>query len=261
MAEYLIQGETLTRIADAIRNKVPSITHPLSPAGMAGAIDSVYDQGFNDGYDLVWDCLQDYGARKSYQSAFYGWHHSSFHPKYKVKPTEALGAQNMFFAAWITKIYKNYFDLSGMPSTADVSGMFSWCTELEHMEDIGLPAPANYGHTWNYCRNLKTIDVMRCSASTKFNSNTFMSCSALENLTVSGTIGQSGLNLQYSTKLSKASITSIINALSTTTSGLSITLSKTAVETAFPPASGTLTANIEWNTLKMTRNNWTINLL
>jgi hypothetical protein len=67
-----------------------------------------------------------------------------------------------------------------------------------------------------------------------------------------GTVSVSGLNLQWSTKLSKASITSIINCLSSTTSGLSITLSKTAVDNAF-------TAE-EWAALENTKHNWTIAL-
>jgi hypothetical protein len=83
--------------------------------------------------------------------------------------------------------------------------------------------------------------------------NAFNGCAALEELPISGTIKVGDLNLKDSPKLSKASITSIINALSTTTSGLTVTLSKTAKEAAFTDA--------EWETLKNTRSNWNIDLV
>ena len=80
--------------------------------------------------------------------------------------------------------------------------------------------------------------------------STFIQCNALENLTIDGTIGQNNFNLKDSTKLSKASIESVIDALSTTTSGLTVTFSKTAVDNAF-------TAD-EWAALKATKSNWDI---
>lgn len=83
--------------------------------------------------------------------------------------------------------------------------------------------------------------------------NAFNGCAALEELPISGTIKVGDLNLKDSPKLSKASITSIINALSTTKSGLTVTLSKTAVNNAF--------TTDEWNALIGTRTNWTISLV
>jgi hypothetical protein len=75
----------------------------------------------------------------------------------------------------------------------------------------------------------------------------------LEELYCEGTLDITGLNLKDSTKLNKASIESIISVLSTTTTGLSITLSKTAVNNAF--------TTDEWNALIGTRTNWTISLV
>ena len=54
------------------------------------------------------------------------------------------------------------------------------------------------------------------------------------------------------TKLTKASLTSIINGLSAETSGLTVSLSKTAVNNAF--------TDEEWATLIATKSNWTISL-
>jgi hypothetical protein len=66
-------------------------------------------------------------------------------------------------------------------------------------------------------------------------------------------IGQKNFNVHWSPKLSKASIESIINALSSTTSGLTVTISKTAKEAAFTSA--------EWSALIATKSNWTISLV
>ena len=81
----------------------------------------------------------------------------------------------------------------------------------------------------------------------------FYNCSALKNLTVIGVIKASGLNLRWSTELSKESITSVINALDSSTSG-NITLSHTAVHSAFGYDES------EWTTLIRTKSNWTISL-
>jgi hypothetical protein len=66
-------------------------------------------------------------------------------------------------------------------------------------------------------------------------------------------IGQKNFNVHWSPKLSKASIESIINALSSTTSGLTVTISKTAKEAVFTTE--------EWATLIATKPNWTISLV
>lgn len=67
-----------------------------------------------------------------------------------------------------------------------------------------------------------------------------------------GTISNS-LNMQWSTKLTKASITSIIEHLSTTTSGLTLTLPKTAKEAAF--------TTDEWVVIVAAKSNWNISLV
>jgi hypothetical protein len=79
--------------------------------------------------------------------------------------------------------------------------------------------------------------------------------SYLKNVIFEGTIG-CDFNMSIAPILSKASITNIIEHLSTTTSGLSVTLSKAAVETAFGS-----TTSAEWTSLIATKSNWTISLV
>jgi hypothetical protein len=123
-------------------------------------------------------------------------------------------------------------------------------------EDIGLHGQTSYVGTFQNDRSLHTIEVLRCIAETTYHNTVFFNCNALENLTIEGVIGQNGFDVRYSTKLSKASITSVINALSATTSGLTVTLSKTAVERAFGSTTST-----EWSALVATKSNWNISLI
>ena len=92
-------------------------------------------------------------------------------------------------------------------------------------------------------------------------SSTFSKCDELENIVIEGVIGKNGFNVSACTKLSGASIVSIIEALSDTTSGLTVTLSQTAVDNmAFPIVGNKGTYN-SWTDLEQSRTNWTISLV
>jgi hypothetical protein len=80
-------------------------------------------------------------------------------------------------------------------------------------------------------------------------------------LTIEGTIGQNEFNTQRS-PLNKNSITSVINALSKTKSGLTVTFSRNAVNKAFETAEGLADGSTSqaWLDLIAKRNNWTISL-
>ena len=92
--------------------------------------------------------------------------------------------------------------------------------------------------------------------------NMFNGCSRLTNLTITGSINVSGMDLKAATKLSKASITSVVSALSASASGKSITFSKTAIGSAFETSSGAAdgSASDEWLNLIATKSNWIISL-
>ena len=115
---------------------------------------------------------------------------------------------------------------------------------------------------FNGCSKLTTIPQLDTSNGTNFG-NMFYGCSALTNLTIAGSINTSGMNLKSATKLSKASITSVVNALSASASGKSITFSKTAIDSAFETSSGAADGSTsdEWLNLIATKSNWTISLI
>lgn len=196
----------------------------------AGNTKEAYAQGVADGkqaeWSDFWDAFQNNGNRDSYSNAFYMWRDGAYRPKYALNCTN--GGTSAF----------NYSHIADTIVPIDISGL----TDTTAM--------------FRRNANLETIRSLIVSESTVFAANTFQGATCLVNITIVGVIGQNGLDLKDSTLLSKVSIISIVNALSTTTSGLSITLSKTAVESAF----SSTTAD-EWTALIATKSNWTITLV
>jgi hypothetical protein len=97
-------------------------------------------------------------------------------------------------------------------------------------------------------------------------SSTFKGCANLKNIVFEGVIGED-INFQWSTKLTEASIRSIITHLSDTASGKTLTLSKVAVDNAFMfsgdggDVPGTDESNPYWPQLRDSKPNWTITLV
>ena len=100
--------------------------------------------------------------------------------------------------------------------------------------------------------NLVTIRKLIVSSTTPF-SNTFRKCTALKNISIEGEIGKNGFDVSASTNLSADSLKGIINALSSSTTGLTVTLSTTA-QSNYEAVYG----SGSWATLTATKSNWTI---
>lgn len=98
---------------------------------------------------------------------------------------------------------------------------------------------------------LGALDLSECTNVT----NVFFECSALEDVEFVPNTVKISIMFTSCSKLTKASITSIINGLATDTSGNTVTLSKTAVNIAFGS-----TESVEWLALVATKPNWTISL-
>lgn len=218
------------------------------------------DTGGKSYYDEFWDRYQKNGNRYDYEGAFAGdgWNEKTLKPKYDVATSGSMTQ-----AFWANK---NPLDLVEVFKAADktldtsqafqFSAMFSYCG-FTRIGTIDFSNSYIYAYSiFNSATNLKTIDKLVIPDKAFTFNSWFVECYALENLTIEGVISNDGFNVQWSTKLSKASIISIINALSTTASEKSVTLSKVAVESAFGS-----TASEEWISLINTRSNWTINLV
>lgn len=187
--------------------------------------DEVYDAGKQAEYDAFWDTYQRNGIGLSYLYMFSGggWRDAIYNPKYPIKIL--YNCNYMYFNSNITNT-KVSIDISGL--TSNLMYMFA-------------------------SSKIETIPLLIVDEATAYGNTIFNACASLINLTIQGTIAKKGLDLQWSTNLSRASIISVINALSTTTSGLSVTFSKTAKEAAF--------TDDEWAVLIATKPNWAINLV
>lgn len=240
--------------------KIAENTPKVYEAGKAEGIA----EGKQAEYDAFWDNFQNKGAARRYDYAFAGqvWTEKIFRPKYNLIPTNA---QYMFA----------YGALSGLDLTAHLEKLgvtldTSRSTSFDHMFYYGspyrVPAISTVGANalqsiFQYC-SVSTVDklILRDDGSQTFK-NPFTG-TKFGKLIVEGVIGNNGFNIQDSTGLTHDSIVSIVTALSTTTTGLTVTFSKTAVDKAFETVEGENdgSTSAEWLALVATRSNWTIAL-
>lgn len=210
-----------------------------------------YDRGLTKGieqgkkaqYDEFWDTFQDKGKRKSYYNAFNcvstnatGWSDTIYNPKYEINCTGDLESGAIQLFHWNTLITDTKVPINIQGN--NVTRSFYGCVEL------------------------KRIPSLKVNAQTAWHSS-FGLCGKLQDLTIEGTLGQNGLNLQWSTKLSKASWISIVNAYSATISNLSMTGSLVSVNKAFETSEGANDGSTseEWLNLIASKPNVTFNLI
>lgn len=231
--------------------------------GGGGDTEAAYNEGFVDGKqagtDEFWDGLQKNGSRMEYQSAFRQSGFTHIDPKWMIAPK---GADNiMSESRSLRTVNWEKFNLSAVTS---LYSAFAFCDVLIEVDtDIAVANPTGgtlLNSIFRGCYALQKVKKLTAYPSAVWKQS-FENCTALTHIIFDGTIGANGLNLSWSTKLDKESITSIINALSTTTSGLSITLSQTAVNNAFFDGTAEDFNPSAWDDLIGQKDNWTINLL
>lgn len=212
---------------ESIRQKTGS-TDTIKSGDMPKKINEVYEAGEKSQYDLTWDLIQNYGNPTIYNGRFQSivtdkalWD-AFYKPKYDYRHSDIYSPTSAFKVKVMTDMIKdNYVE------GCELSYTFYQCFNLENARTLYINENTKYINTFNECNKLKEIRIV-------------------------GLIGQNGFNVRWSTTMSKESITSIVNALSPTTSGLTVTLSKTAKENAFTDS--------EWATLIATKSNWNIAL-
>ena len=234
--------------------------------GWNSGYESGYESGHVGGYQYsqqeFWDAYQQSGSRTDYTMAFAGngWNAETFRPKYDMQPT----ALNTAFYGFNGQSRSNTIDLVAALEECNVTLDTSKCTNfastfmsssITRVGTIDMTKATGTVSGTFYAQMLVTIEKWIVPEGLAFGSNFFQMAYDLENVVVEGTIG-SALDMHWSSKLSKASIKSVINALSSTASGKTLSLSKTAVTNAF----GSTTA-AEWTALVGTKSNWTITLV
>lgn len=194
----------------------------------------VYNAGYEKGkaegsggidYDAFWDNFQGGDGRVSYNQAFsYNrFSDETYNPKYNIIASSgSMTARNMYYNNTLITDTKKPIDAT---SAGDIQQAFYGASKLQTIIELKVKD----SHTY---------------------SSTFVGCSSLKNITITGTIG-STISF-YASPLTRDSIMSIYNALSTTTTGMTCTFKKTAINNAF--------TDEEWKTLTDAKSNWTFTL-
>lgn len=232
-------------------------------SGKADGITEGVAQGRQAEYDEFWDTFQNRGGSFTKQGAFAGrsWTDARFKPKY---PITFSGNLNYTFAfSGIENIKKCIED---SPVAIAFGAITNNLALFAYSRIISLPAldfskASTISQTFEGASRLTNIDKIIVSANVGY-SGAFNECGVLTHIIVEGTIGKSGFDIRWS-PLDKESLTSIVNALSTTTSGLWVRVSQSAVNKAFETSAGANdgSTSAEWLALAATKSNWTISLL
>ena len=237
---------------------------------IAENMKKIYDAGKKSQYDEFWDTFQAYGKLEKYNSAFSHcrFNKETFKPKY---PLRIIVGEFTF--AYQRKAHNTHFigepihDLIQVCKDNNIMIDTSKATELNSMfyasdfttiPTISFESQSGAIRGVFYANSqLETIEkiIFKADGSNTFTTNSwelpFGGCSALKNLVIEGVIGDS-FNIS-SSPLTKESITSVVNALSSTSSGKTVSFSKSAKTNAF--------SDSEWSTLIATKSNWTFSLV
>ena len=235
---------------------------------IAENIPRVYNSGVTEGYregakyqhKSFWDNYQDYGKRSDYTNAFSGkgWTNETFKPIYKIY-CGYMAFKNSMIEGDLVEIL-NSLDVE-LDSANSWSYQYTFektrLTRLGYLKMVNAPLV----DTFRDSALLETIDGLEIKESIAINSS-FVGCTALKNLTMYGTVGQN-FNLG-DCPLSKASITSVYEHLSTTATAKTLTLKKSAVNAAFGidiDDEATYPIGSEYYTLRHSKDNWTVSYI
>lgn len=267
MPMILTDNKHYTDIADKLRSNLGS-EGTFLPEEIPSAVDAVYEKGKKDNLTELFDGFSGTFGMGCFSGK--GWNDKTFIPTKNL--VFASDARSSFAETQITdfvaQLEINNVTLDTSRATY-VSYLFYYNPNLTRLPTIDLSNATDTGYCIYYCKKLTKIEKVIFSKNTTIAGTLLYANDALEECIFEGEIAKSGLNIKGSKKLNKESITSLINCLSSSTSGRSVTISKTAVKNAFPTSvdaegniieentDGTLT---EWGELIATKSNWTISL-
>lgn len=214
---------------------------------------AVFEAGKKSEYDTFWDVYQENGNMTYYAYAFagVGWTQSVFKPKYNIEPVTPT---SMFSSSRIVDI---------RPQTIGVDVDFSKCTSfyylcsnstIKYIGVVDCSRAIAGDFIFNFAENLVSVEKIIMPENMTwagFADKSFENAKKLEHIRIEGVIRRS-TSLRWSVVLTKESITSIVQALSDTAEGQTITFSQAAKNNAFTDS--------EWAELIGTKPNWTFSL-
>lgn len=207
----------MTATANAIREKTGSTEQIVwsETSGFKDSVDKVYEAGRKAEYDAFWKPVISVNYKVSspiYRFAGKMWTDGTFRPPQKMTLSE--NCNGAFFANQSTDITP-YVEFERI-SSINEAFRYSNIKRIPALDVSGITLQNTFASS-----KVETIELLVVSETTKFLSTSFDQAEHLTHLPIEGTIGQKGFNVQWSTKLSKDSILSIINALQDKTSDTS----------------------------------------
>lgn len=201
-----------------------------------GDTDAAFEAGRKAEYDAFWDAYQNHGEPMDYYCAFgrLKWTAETYNPKYPI------------ICGYTTESGRQLYDTNTIITDTKVP--------------ITILGPSAL-RTFGGATALTTIRELNLHEGVVLD-RTFVGCRNLKDLTISGKIGKT-IDLQYSSLLTKASVVSVITALSVDASAQTATFSEQAINKAFETSEGANdgTTSAEWLALVATKSNWTISLV
>ena len=232
-------------------------------------LPTVYENGQKAEYDRVWDAIQTKGNEAmSYDYMFNSasWNDTTFRPKYDIKPSYN-GAVGLFGSNCRITDLEAALQKANVRLITELGGNYNESlrgSKLTVIPEIDLRKCTGTYEAFSG-ENLHTIRKILSSETTNWSTYAFSRSanSKLANIEIEGVIAKT-ISLQYQSLLTKASITSVMNALSKDITGQTITLNKTAVNNAFGinvDDESTYPEGSEYYTLRHSKDNWTFSYM
>ena len=269
----------------AVKNKIiengVEVSEGTPTADYASKVDEVFEAGIR----ATWEALQAGGTKTDIvgQHVFFGANFSkkTYKPICDIRPASAylyynncpndvtiLLTEGQVIMKELEEEQGMVHDFSGCASFAKAftQGLFSELNviDMSKATDTQLAFYGGYlsGSVEKVPLKLKRIERLIFSEITTFAANMFSYNSRLEYIGFEGVIAQGGLDVSSCVILDKESHIKLVNILSDTTSGLSVTVSDVAVNKAFETSAGENdgSSSAEWTALINSKPNWTIKL-
>lgn len=214
----------------------------------------LFDAGKQAELKALWDILQDYGNRTTYNYAFNVpyWNDETFYPQHDFKVVGI--AQHMFYRIGVTNLKERLEECGVSLDFSEATNMtyiFSSVNTVA-VPEVSFVNVVSLEGAYGWSPKLEEIEniILREDGTNTFVS-TFKTSKALKKVKFTGVIGN---DIDFaSCPLEKASFESVVSALSETTTGKTVTFKESAKTAAF--------TDEEWAALIATKPNWTFSLV